>query len=229
MKFFTVSLLAAISAASGSSLRGDDFQSDVVDNTQGSRNLQNCVARSTYLGCFNNRNNNRALPFEVDGRNHDAETCEAACADLDFAYFAREWRGQCFCSNESDYDMHGGTSGCDCCEKNVGANKMCVYMIGPENPAPGCSGNGSPSANYMGCFKNKNRDRALPYMVGGRRHSAKDCQDECESKGMKYFSREWKGQCFCSNDNDFAKHGSDSGCDCCGSNVGGNKMCVWQV
>ena len=47
---------------------------------QEERNLQECVARSTYLGCFNNENNDRALPREVFGpksRGHSAVECEA--------------------------------------------------------------------------------------------------------------------------------------------------------
>jgi len=25
------------------------------------------------------------------------------------------------------------------------------------------------------------------------------------------------------------KHGEESDCDCCGANVGGGKICVWEV
>ena len=32
------------------------------------------------------------------------------------------------CSNDSDYDKHGATTGCDCCGDNVGGRKMCVWM-----------------------------------------------------------------------------------------------------
>ena len=53
------------------------------------------------------------------------------------------------------------------------------------------------------------------------------CEEEYEKKGFKYFAREWKGQCFCSNVNDYGMHGTKDGCDCCGGNVGGNKMCVY--
>lgn len=224
MKIFTVSSLAAISAASASFLRGD-FETDVVDTS--SRNLQDCVARSSYLGCFKNKNNDRALPHEVGGRKHSAETCESECTNKGFTHFAREWRGQCYCSNDNDYDKHGSTSGCDCCGDNVGANKMCVWTAGTV--APGCDENGAPVGPYLGCYENRNNDRALPYQVNGRNHKAKDCQDECSKKGMKYFAREWKGQCFCSDDSDYGKHGSASNCDCCGSNVGARKMCVWAV
>lgn len=227
MKVFTLSLLAAASVASGSSLRGN-FEEDIIDASTRKLQLQNCDVSSSYLGCFNNRNNHRAFPYEVDGRDHSAGKCESTCSDMGFKYFAREWKGQCFCGNDTDYDKHGSTSGCDCCDDNVGANKMCVWMAGDGELAPGCDGNGATSSPFLGCYKNKNRDRALPHQVGGRGHSAKDCQDECSKKGMTYFAREWKGQCFCGDDNDYDKHGSASGCDCCGDNVGASKMCVWH-
>ena len=53
-----------------------------------------CVSRSNYLGCYEDRNNDRALSYEIDGRSHTAKDCEKACADKGFLYFAREWRGQ---------------------------------------------------------------------------------------------------------------------------------------
>ncbi|KAL7529453.1 hypothetical protein ACHAXR_004522 [Thalassiosira sp. AJA248-18] len=179
-----------------------------------------------YLGCFANRVNNRALPYQVPGKFHSAEDCESACLDKGYMIFAREWKGQCFCGNGGGYDRHGSTGGCDCCGDNVGGNRMCVWMIGES--APGCDGSGAPSAPYLGCYKDRNLDRALPYRVDGRGHSAKDCQDACSSKGMDYFAREWRGQCFCSNDNDYDKHGTSRDCDCCGRNVGGGIMCVWH-
>lgn len=85
------------------------------------------------------------------------------------------------------------------------------------------------TSRLLDSYKNKNLDRALPYKVGGRNHSTEDCQVECSAMGMKYFAREWMGQCFCSEDADYDKHGSASGCDCDGKNVGANKMCVWSV
>lgn len=224
MKFFTLTFFAANTTASGHSLRGD-FEADVMHTSD--RNLQDCVGRSSYLGCFRDRNRDRAMPHEVDGRRHSAEDCETECTKTGYMYFARQWKGQCFCSNDSTYDKHGSTSGCDCCEDNVGGGKMCVWKA--EESASGCDENGAPTGPYLGCFSNKNRDRALPHQVDGRDHSATDCHDACATKGMKYFAREWKGQCFCSEDSDYSKHGIESNCDCCGSNVGGNKMCVWSV
>jgi hypothetical protein len=118
--------------------------------------------------------------------------------------------------NGNDYDKHGMAKDCDCCGENVGGRKQCVWLSAP--------------AQYLGCYKNKNRDRALPYEVPGRDHSTAECLAECSSMGMKYFAREWRGQCFCSNEESgYDKHGAASGCDCEGSNVGSNKMCVWSL
>ena len=216
MRLFLLAILISAAAAASSLLRGDSAEE---------RNLQDCVGGASYLGCFGNRNRDRALPYQVDGRYHSASDCRKECSDMGFMYFAREYKGQCFCGNDTDYDKHGSADGCDCCDDNVGANKMCVWMMGEA--APGCEGNGGPGSPYLGCYKNKNRDRALPYRVSGR-HGAKDCGDACSKKGYTYFAREWRGQCFCSDDSDYDKHGSVDDCDCCGGDVGTHKMCVWQ-
>jgi len=188
-----------------------------------------CVSRSTYLGCYENRNNNRALPHEIDGRGHTARECENACADKGFLYFAREWRGQCFCSNADNYDKHGTANNCDCCGTNVGANKMCVYKLQSEaqnTAAPGCTDKFH-DAPYMGCYEDRNKNRALPHEVNGKYHSAEDCHEECTKAGYTFFARQWRGQCFCGNEG-YDKYGSATNCDCCGRDVGPNKMCVWQ-
>jgi len=88
MKLFSLSFLATISAASASSLRGD-FETDVADVSN--RILQDCVAFSSYLGCYKDRNKDRALPFQVDGRSHTAAECEAACTMEGYTHFARQW------------------------------------------------------------------------------------------------------------------------------------------
>lgn len=79
-------------------LRGDinnkNFHPDDITTMEQRELSDTCVSRSTYLGCYENRNNNRALPHEIDGRGHTAEDCEKTCADEGFLYFAREWRGQ---------------------------------------------------------------------------------------------------------------------------------------
>mmetsp|Transcript_9033 Transcript_9033/g.18068 ORF Transcript_9033/g.18068 Transcript_9033/m.18068 type:complete len:806 (-) Transcript_9033:85-2502(-) len=233
MNILTILLLsasAAISHANGNTLnlRGGDIQNNFFPEE---RELSDtCVSRSAYLGCYENRNQNRALPHEIGGRPHTARECEEACANKGFLYFAREWRGQCFCSNTDDYNKHGTATNCDCCGTNVGANKMCVYKLqtaeAPYPAAPGCTDRFN-AAPYMGCYVDRNRRRALPHEVHGRGYSAEDCHVECNKAGYKYFARQWRGQCFCGN-HDYDKYGPASNCNCCGRSVGANKMCVWE-
>ena len=58
-----------------------------------------------------------------------------------------------------------------------------------------------------------------------------DCERECSKRDFRYFGREFKGQCFCGSAiESVARHGrAEGGCDCCGENVGGGKICVWEV
>lgn len=96
MKTFTLSfLLAAISAAAGSSLRGDfETDADVADASR--RNLQNCVANSSYLGCYEDRSggngSKRAMQFRYAGKDHSALKCESVCVDMGYKFFARQWK-----------------------------------------------------------------------------------------------------------------------------------------
>ena len=52
-----------------------------------------------YLGCFEDKNNRRAFPYEVHGKGLSAEFCGMKCNQAGYKYFAREWRGQCFCGD----------------------------------------------------------------------------------------------------------------------------------
>ena len=64
------------------------------NNIIGGHAKEHCVSRSTYLGCYENRNQDRALPYEMKGREYTARECELACASRGYLYFAREWMGQ---------------------------------------------------------------------------------------------------------------------------------------
>ena len=78
---------------------------------------------------------------------------------------------------------------------------MCVYKLQSEqyDAAPGCTDKFQ-DAPYLGCYEDRHKNRALPHEVNGRYHSAEDCHTECNKAGYMYFSRQWRGQCFCGND-----------------------------
>lgn len=157
---------------------------------------QECVLRSTYVGCYSDKKLDRALPFEVFGpksRKHSAEECEAACAAAGYDVWGIQFTGQCFCGDTSGVTKHGEATGCECCGDNVGSNKFCAYAL--DTTAPGCGGTGvSVSSSYVGCYANKNKSRALPVQIPGKGHSAQECEIACAEEGYEYFAREWKGQ-----------------------------------
>ena len=96
---------------------------------------------------------------------------------------------------------------------------MCVYKLQPtsstegenagvgagqqhdenEVVAPGCMDKFH-NAPYMGCYEDRQKDRALSHKVKGRYHSAETCHVECNKLGYRYFARQWRGQCFCGNE-----------------------------
>jgi hypothetical protein len=98
-------------------------------------------------------------------------------------------------------------------------------------PAPKCGPtSGTYHSPYIGCYTDKLNDRVMSFELSGKYHSVLTCEKVCSDKGYRYIGREFKGQCFCHNlKNDIMKHGEESDCDCCGANVGGGKICVWEV
>ena len=106
--------------------------------------------------------------------------------------------------------------------------------------APGCGPSpGTHHSPYLGCYADKPTDRAFPYELYSQYssnsykrlgNSVLTCEVECTKLGYRYFGREYKGQCFCGNEiQRIVRYGVDNGCNCCGENVGGNLMCVWEV
>ena len=95
------------------------------------------TTHSVYLGCYDDEAKDRAMPFELyEGYSsakrlgHAALDCERECSNLGYRYFAREFRGQCFCGNSpAEYSKHGLDTGCNCCAENVGPGKMCVWEV----------------------------------------------------------------------------------------------------
>ena len=99
--------------------------------------------------------------------------------------------------------------------------------------APKCGPtSGTYHSPYIGCYTDKLNDRIMSFELSNKYHSVLTCENICSDKGYRYIGREFKGQCFChngSNLNDIIRHGIENDCDCCGLNVGGGKICVWEV
>mmetsp|Transcript_37260 Transcript_37260/g.73151 ORF Transcript_37260/g.73151 Transcript_37260/m.73151 type:complete len:448 (+) Transcript_37260:291-1634(+) len=79
---------------------------------------------------------------------------------------------------------------------------------------------------YLGCYNDKKKDRMFSNEAQHREASVEECSVLCE--GYKFFLRQYKGQCFCGNSTEYARHGSSSLCDCHGVNVGSYKGCVYD-
>jgi len=81
----------------------------------------------------------------------------------------------------------------------------------------------------LGCYEDKEDDRALDLLGKNREASLEECAELCEGHGMKYFSRQHKGQCWC-GDGEYDKHGSSSSCkNCGGENVGAYIGCSYEM
>jgi len=107
-----------------------------------------------------------------------------------------------------------------------------------SNHAPGCGPTaGTHHSPYLGCFDDKASDRAFSFELyeGQSRdkrlgHGVLECEKECTNRGYQFFGREYLGQCFCGNNlSKITRHGRETGCNCCGRNVGpGMLCCLWE-
>ena len=80
----------------------------------------------------------------------------------------------------------------------------------------------------MGCFSDREGDRALPFRLEGNRKSVAECLAGCLVRGYKFAGRQYLGQCWCGNSG-YAKHGVSDCNDCSAENVGGYRSCVWEI
>jgi len=86
-----------------------------------------------HVGCFMDRIGDRDLIMRK-GALMKREECALACAD--FAYFGRQWKGECFCGTA--YGKHGElpASACACDADDIGVNRNCVYRYEGEALLP---------------------------------------------------------------------------------------------
>jgi len=81
------------------------------------------------------------------------------------------------------------------------------------------------SYEYLGCYKDKKRDRIFSVEAEDRGATMEECAALC--KGHRYFFRQYKGQCFCGDDGDYKRHGESSRCKCDTGNVGSYIGCLY--
>jgi len=83
-----------------------------------------------------------------------------------------------------------------------------------------------PEVKYLGCFKDE-QDRALPVRVGNSRtKTTAQCIVLC--RGYNFVARQYTGECWCGNDDNYDKYGASNNCNCEGTNVGGWLNCVYK-
>ena len=97
---------------------------------------------------------------------------------------------------------------------------MSIYfLIASTNVALGKSvlqKGSDPEVSYLGCFRDGN-NRALPIRKGSGRTTSQ-CIELC--KGYNFVARQWKGECWCGDDETYNKHGTANNCICEGAVVG---------
>jgi len=170
--------------------------------------------KEKYIGCFNDKSNDRALPVRI-GQGSAVLTideCADACRAKGYHYFSRQDRGYCYCGGQTAlsnrYAIHGEIdllspeftcSSCD--EPNIGSLKQCVYQIIDQ---------------YDPDVERKKHECSHIPSINVRRHCYVSCRDQnknykdllaCQTlkvKGLKYLNNEiasWKDSPICDTKN----------------------------
>jgi hypothetical protein len=99
-----------------------------------------------------------------------------------------------------------------------------------------CSCTPAPDPTFLGCFRDSS-SRTLPFYFG--QLNKDDCINTCKSNGYHFAGRQHSNECWCGNsnsdgladydENDYAKYGPSSACQCDAGNQGSWVNCVYKV
>ena len=81
-----------------------------------------------------------------------------------------------------------------------------------------------PAVRYLGCFIDT-VDRALPLLKGTGKTTS-ECIGLC--KGYNFVARQYYGECWCGDDENYDKHGAADDCICEEETVGDWRNCVYE-
>jgi len=95
----------------------------------------------SFVGCYQEKSNDRDLTVPVEGTQMGDEECAMACTD--HLWFGIQSGGKCWCGDT--YGKHGEASNCNCEEGAPNGNKQCIYGYfdseqPPENTLEDCDG-----------------------------------------------------------------------------------------
>ena len=55
------------------------------------------------------------------------------------------------------------------------------------------------------------------------------CEEACRDAGFRFMGRQWKGSCYCSNQDNYYRYGARGNCACEAENVGSLKFCAYDL
>jgi len=110
---------------------------------------------------------------------------------------------------------------------SVACPQTCSFVTGvcdiPKTDFPTVSPISHPGIDYLGCFKDEKKDRALTVHMG-KNKDIEQCAELC--KEYKYFGLQTRRNCRCGNDG-YDKHGIGEDCECYDENYIGKSNCVY--
>eukprot|EP01083_Nonionella_stella_P028877 79589_1 len=146
-----------------------------------------------YIGCYHDRESNRAFPI-AHGYHHTLDECHQAC--MEYRYFALQKNSYCFCGDSLTRSKEYGES--DDCNGLLGGdylNSVFEHFY-----------------KYLGCYEDTST-RAL--VEGPHRRLSSDRLENCAKTccPFDYFALQAGGWCSCSNSlSQATRYGESDGC-----------------
>jgi hypothetical protein len=165
----------------------------------------------TYLGCYSDKTNPRALPadFNDDGTRNSVNFCALRAQSLNYKYFGLEYGSQCLLGDALDKasTLLAETSCNVACKKGGktcgGSQAMSVYTNDvyvdriPKTVTLAAQG---VNWNYKGCYaKGSGGALAGGYLLSDTSVSVDTCAALCVSKGYQWMGLEYGKECSCNN------------------------------
>ncbi|KAK5999297.1 hypothetical protein QM012_005622 [Aureobasidium pullulans] len=174
------------------------------------------LSNYTYMGCFNETHDRRALNGNSrTGSTNSLESCATFCSG--YAYFGVEYGAECYCGSSlyANSIRQSDETGCNMpCAANAsevcgGSNFLNVYYINvttsstttssaPSTPTGPVVVQSAGGYSYMGCYTEATNGRAL---TGSSKAAASISVDACASycSAYTYFGVEYGNECYCGN------------------------------
>ena len=173
------------------------------------------IKDATYLGCYTDNVNSRALSGYYSNTNTQTlDTCSAAAMANNYKYFGVEYSGECFAGNSINSASTKGSTACTMtCNGNSsqicgGPNAVSMFQstkyVEAANKQSIAVSNSTSSASYgyKGCYTDAavTKRTLSSYSFTNSTMTVELCLNTCFAKGWSWAGVEYASECYCGDD-----------------------------